>query len=406
MSGGVFKRSDLTVILSPQQHDEIVERMAEIRNQPIVIDNGTGVLKAGFAGADKPKIVFRSCVGRVKHSRVMPGGALEGSDFFVGAKVEEHRGALKIEYPMEHGIVHNWADMEKIWTFLYSKDNLNIASDDHAVLLTEAPLNPYTNREKAAEIFFEGLNVPALYFGIQAMLSLYASGRTTGVVLDSGDGVTHVVPVYEGLAMPHAIMRMDVAGRSVTQNLQRLLRRSGHTFHTSSEMEIVRQIKETCCSVAFNPTKSEEQFQQSGLKQQFKLPDGSSIELGPETFRAPEILFQPDLLGLEYKGSHDCLISSIMKTDIDLRRVLLSQIVLAGGSTLFPGYGERLLNELRKHPLAPREAKIRIAAPPERLYSTWMGGSILASLSTFKSLWISKAEYLEHGPRILSSKLL
>jgi centractin len=382
--------------------------MSDLRNQPIVIDNGTGVLKAGFAGADKPKVVFRSCVGRIKHSRVMPGGALEGSDLFVGSKVEEHRGALRIEYPIENGIIQNWADMERIWTYLYSKDNMNVASEDHPVLLTEAPLNPYQNREKAAEIFFEGLNVPALYFSIQAMLSLYASGRTTGVVLDSGDGVTHVVPVYEGLVMPHAIMRMDVAGRSVTQHLQRLLRRSGHTFHTSSEVEIVRQIKETCCTVAFNPQKAEEQFQQQqSSSQSYKLPDGSSIELSAgETFRAAEILFQPDLLGYEYKGTHDLLMSSIIKTDIDLRRILLSQIVLAGGSTLFPGYGERLLNEMRKHPLAPKEAKIRIAAPPERLYSTWIGGSILASLSTFKNLWITKAEFLEQGARVLSNKLL
>lgn len=378
--------------------------MAEA-NQPIVIDNGTGLLKAGFAGADKPRAVYRSCVGRVKHHRVMPGGALDGgNDVFVGSKVEEHRGALLIDYPMEHGVVHNWQDMEKVWSYLYSKDHLNVASEEHAVLLTEAPLNPYTNREKAAEIFFEAFNVPALYCSIQAILSLYASGRTTGIVLDAGDGVSHVVPVYEGLALPHAIMRMDIAGRDVTKQLQCLLRRQGHVFHTSAEQEIVRQIKEQCCHVTFNPHKTEDNS--SVVKQSYKLPDGSSIELGNELTRAPEILFQPDLVGLEYKGVHDCIVTSIMKSDIDLRRTLLSQVVLAGGTTMFPGFGERLLNEVRKHPLSPKEAKIRIAAPPERLYSTWIGGSILASLSTFKSMWVSKAEYLEHGARILNSKIL
>jgi centractin len=241
---------------------------------PIVIDNGSGVLKAGFAGADKPKVVFRSCVGRTKHTRVMPGGALEGNDVFIGSKVEEHAGALKLSYPIENGIVENWADMERIWSFLYTKDNLNVVSEEHAVLLTEAPLNPISNREKAAEIFFEGLNVPALFCSIQAVLSLYASGRTTGVVLDSGDGVTHVVPVYEGFALPHAITRMDIAGRHVTNHLQLLLRRSGHTFHTTSEMEVVRQIKESCCVVAFNPTEQENQTQS---KFPYSLPDGTTI---------------------------------------------------------------------------------------------------------------------------------
>lgn len=374
--------------------------MAEC-NQPIVIDNGTGVIKTGFAGADKPKIVFRSCIGRVKHSRVMPGGALEGSDLFVGPKAEENRGALKLSYPMENGIVRNWHDMEKIWSFIYSRDSLNVVSEEHAVLLTEAPLNPYTNREKSAEIFFEGFNVPALYCSIQAVLSLYASGRTTGVVLDSGDGVTHVVPVFEGLALPHAVVRSDIAGRNVTSHLQLLLRRGGNVFQTSSELEIVRQIKESCCAVAFNPV---EQEKQATATIPYQLPDGTVINVGKEAFRAPEIMFQPDLIGSEDRPVHDCLVTSIMKSDVDLRRVLFSQMVLAGGSTMFPGFGDRLLNEVRRHPSSPREIKIRIAAPPERLFSTWVGGSILASLSTFKTMWVSKAEYLEHGARILMSK--
>jgi centractin len=371
-------------------------------NQPIVIDNGTAVLKAGFAGSDKPKAFFRSCVGRIKHTRVMPGGALDGAeDCFIGAKAEEHRGALKLSYPIENGIVNNWSDMEKIWQYVYHKDNLNVASEEHAVLLTEAPLNPISNREKAAEIFFEGLNAPALFCSLQAVLSLYASGRTTGCVLDSGDGVTHVIPVYEGFALPHAIQRMDIAGRHVTNHLQLLLRRSGHKFQTSSEMEVVRQIKETCCVVAFNPTEQESQVQ---AKYPYTLPDGTVLDVGSEAFRAPEILFKPYLVGSEELGVHDLLVKSVMKSDIDMRRILFSQMVLAGGSTMFPGYGDRLLNEIRKHPLSPKDMKIRIAAPPERLFSTWIGGSILASLSTFKSMWITKANYLEHGSRLLTNK--
>lgn len=145
--------------------------MAEA-NQPVVIDNGSGMVKAGFAGGEKPRTIMRNCVARPKHHRVMPGGALEGCDLVMGSKLEEHRGALKIEYPIENGVVTNWADMEKIWSYLYHKDNLNVASEDHAVLLTEAPLNPYSNREKAAEILFEGLNVPALYCSIQVPLPL------------------------------------------------------------------------------------------------------------------------------------------------------------------------------------------------------------------------------------------
>ena len=251
-----------------------------------------------------------------------------------------------------------------------------------------------------AEYFFEALNAPALYFAIQAILSLYSSGRTTGIVIDSGDGVTHAVPVYEGFALPHSILRMDIAGRDVTRVLQLSLRRSGHAFTTTAEFEIVRSIKESCCSLAVN---QHEPAAASLLKSQYQLPDGNYLHLSSEV-TAPEIMFNPGLLGREESGIHDMLVTSIMKADIDLRRNLFSQIVLSGGNTLFPGFGERLLYEVRRHPLSPRDAKIRIAAPPERLYSTWMGGSILASLSTFKNVWTSKDEYLENGARIFFRK--
>lgn len=290
--------------------------------------------------------------------------------------------------------------MEKVWSYVYHKENLGVASEEHAVLLTEAPLNPYKNREKSAEVFFEAFNVPAMYVAMQAILSLYASGRTTGVVLDCGDGVTHSVPVYEGFALNHCISRLDLAGRDITSYLQLLLRRNGHIFVSSSEEEIVRSIKEKCCEVSL--TSQPKDGMLAAKTQTFALPDGTVIEIGPESAKAPEILFQPDILGVEHRGVHDCLVKSIVKADLDLRRALFSEIVLSGGSTLFPGFGDRLLAEVRKHTMSPRDAKIRIAAPPERIYSTWVGGSILGSLSTFRSMWVSKADYLEHGAKLLN----
>ena len=167
-------------------------------------------------------------------------GAVEG-DYFVGDKAEALKGLLSIRYPMDHGIVDDWSDMEKVWSHAYKE--LAVQSEQHPVLLTEAPLNPRKNREKAAQIFFETYNVPAFFVSMQAILSLYASGETTGLVLDCGDGVTHVVPVCSGFAVPSAILRADIGGRDLTRYLQLLLRRAGHTFHTSSEMEIVRTIK-------------------------------------------------------------------------------------------------------------------------------------------------------------------
>lgn len=375
-----------------------------LHNSPIVIDNGSGTIRAGFAGEDLPKCFFPSFVGRPKHLKVL-AGALEG-DVFIGEKAAtELRGLLKIRYPLEHGIVTDWDDMEKIWGYVY-EEGLKVLSEEHPVLLTEPPLNPRANRDTAAQILFETFNVPALYTSIQAVLSLYASGRTTGIVLDSGDGVSHAVPVYEGFAITNSIQRIDVAGRDVTEHLQTLLRKSGYVFHTSAEKEVVRLIKEATSYVAHDPKKEEKEWagaklDPSKMMSDYTLPDGNKIKLGAERFRAPEILFDPEIIGLEYPGVHQMVINAIGKTDLDLRKSLYSNIVLSGGSTLTKGFGDRLLTEVQK--LAVRDMRIKIFAPPERKYSTCIGGSILAGLSTFRKMWVSMDDWHEN-PDIIHTK--
>ncbi|KAL2152590.1 hypothetical protein VTH82DRAFT_5774 [Thermothelomyces myriococcoides] len=375
-----------------------------LHNAPIVLDNGSGTIRAGFAGEDVPKCHFPSWVGRPKHLRVL-AGALEGQVFIGEKAATELRGLLKINYPLEHGIVTNWDDMEKIWQYVY-EEGLNTDSEEHPVLLTEPPLNPRSNRDTAAEILFETFNVPAIYTSIQAVLSLYASGRTTGVVLDSGDGVSHAVPVFHGFTVPNSIRRIDVAGRDVTEYLQTLLRKSGYVFHTSAEKEIVRLIKESVTYIARDPRKEEKEWAAAKLDQskvaEYVLPDGNKLKIGAERFRAPEILFDPEIIGLEYPGVHQIVVDSINRTDLDLRKDLYSNIVLSGGSTLTKGFGDRLLAEVQR--VAVRDMRIKIFAPPERKYSTWIGGSILAGLSTFRKMWVSIDDWHEN-PEVIHTRL-
>ena len=368
----------------------------------IVIDNGSGYIKAGFSGEEAPRSVFSSVVGRTKVQGIMVG--TEKKEVFIGQEADEKKGILNLKHPIENGLITNWEDMEKLWHHTFYNE-LKISPEDHNVLLTESPTNPKTNREKVTQMMFENFNVPGMYIAIQSVMSLYSAGKTTGVVVDSGEGVTHFVPIYEGYAFPHAILKMNLAGKDLTEYFSKLLTERSILLHSTAEKDTIREIKEKLCYVSLDYESELRESQKStSVEAQYEMPDGEVITIGSERFRCAEAMFKPHLIGKEFVGIHDQIYNSIIKSDNDIRKDLYSNIILSGGNTMFPNLPDRLTKEVQKLAPTATSSKVKVIAMPERKYSVWIGSSILSSLSNFQCMWITKSEYDDSGPQIVHRK--
>jgi len=375
--------------------------MSEV--QTVVIDNGSGMVKAGFAGEETPRCVFPAIVGRPKHASAMQG--VTQKDCYIGEEANQKRGILELNYPIAAGIVESWDDMEKVWNHTFYNELRVNPSECGGVLLTEAPRNPKQNREKMVQIMFDTFEVTNTYVAIQAVMSLYAAGRTTGLVVDSGDGVSHTVPVFEGFSVPHAVEKMDIAGRVLTNYLQKLLLESiAEGFTSSAELEIVKNIKEELCYVASKYDEEKAQASNSSeMDKPYTLPDKRVINItGATRMTCPELLFKPELNGKSCKSIHALAWQSVQSSDIDIRKDLCKNIILSGGTTMYQGLPDRLKDEIVG--LAPAGSEIKVIASADRKFAVWKGASTFSSLSTFASSWITKEDYNEHGAGIVHRK--
>jgi actin beta/gamma 1 len=369
----------------------------------VIIDNGSGVIKAGFSGDNAPSIKFPSIVGRPRGKGMI---GVESKDEYIGDEAQKMRGVLNLSYPIESGIVTSWEDMEKVWEYCFSNE-LRVDPSEHKCLLTEAPKNPKANREKMTQLMFETFQCAGLYVAIQAVLSLYSNGRTTGMVCDSGDGVTHTVPVFEGFSIPHAVRKNFIAGRAISAHMVDLLTAEGiqEQGGKSAWQQIVIAIKEALCFVSLDIEADKgKSMSSSEITKNHELPDGQTIQVNQPRFMAPEALFNPGLIkeGDETDGMHQMSFKSIQDCDVDIRKDLYSNVILSGGTTLYAGLPDRLEKELDS--MCPQQNMVKIIASPDRYYSVWTGGSTLSSLSTFENQWITKEEYEENGAEIVHRK--
>ncbi|XP_012277552.1 actin-related protein 2 isoform X2 [Orussus abietinus] len=378
----------------------------------IVCDNGTGFVKCGYAGANFPAHIFPSLVGRPIIRAVNKIGGIDIKDLMVGDEASKLRSMLEINYPMQNGIVRNWQDMCHVWDYTFGKEKMNINPRECKILLTEPPMNPTKNREKMIQVMFEKYGFAGTYIAVQAALTLYAQGLISGVVVDSGDGVTHICPVFEEYTLHHLTRRLDIAGRDITMYLIKLLLLRGYAFNHSADFETVRMMKEKLCYIGYNIETEEKLARETTvLMESYTLPDGRVIKVGGERFAAPEALFQPHLINVEALGIAELVFSTIQSADIDMRSELYKHIVLSGGSTMYPGLPSRLEREIKqlyvqrvlKNDTAKLgKFKIRIEDSPRRKDMVFVGGAVLAEITKDRdSFWITREEYEENGLNVL-----
>eukprot|EP00771_Trimastix_marina_P001932 gnl/Trimastix_PCT/3041.p2 GENE.gnl/Trimastix_PCT/3041~~gnl/Trimastix_PCT/3041.p2 ORF type:complete len:369 (+),score=75.71 gnl/Trimastix_PCT/3041:58-1164(+) len=363
--------------------------------QPIILDNGSCTIKAGYAGDEMPTECIRSIVGR---PRKLPGMEVPDAVYF-GDEALANRSKLRLNYPIEYGIIFQWEQMESLWRHVLD-DHLHKDPRGKHVFLTEAIQNPFLCRKRMTEIMFETFGVSHLLVRNTPTLALYATGRTTGFVIECGDAVMHAGSVYEGYALPHTFNRLDLGGREVTDQLVRAFDGT-----TSAPFEAM---KKQCCYVAASVDAEEDRLQRDpdSVHMDYALPDGRVVTAGEERFMAPEVIFTPSRLGRSCGGLADHAATAFFRTPLELRAQVARNMVLAGGSSLFPGMGARLEKNLAE--VFPEQYRVVVHEPPkcERAVLAWIGGSILASLESSAPLWMTAAEYEESGPDLSHRKFV
>lgn len=366
---------------------------------PVVVDFGTSLIKAGLAGESTPSIVFPPIVGKGKGKR---------DRCFFGESAIYCRGEVDLSYPIFQGTIADWDDVERIWSHLFYNE-FRIPPEDRSLLFTEPEHCTEAQRERFFEIFFERLDLPAACVILPSVATIYSPGiaSTTGLVLECGDSVSHIVPIYEGFAIRNSIVRFDVSGGDLTTYLGELMNHRGYQFkNTYYDRYILRKMKENVCFVSKNFQVDLDTMIAPVGDRTYEASEVMTVNIGNEMFRCAEALFNPEMVDGKKKriSIAEAANEAIMRCSPDLRGALYSNVVMTG-ATMFEGFAERMKSELLK--IAPSDVKIVVSKPSEGVkYPAWTGASMFASLSTFQDACLSREEYYERGRSIVHRKFL
>ncbi|XP_057304013.1 POTE ankyrin domain family member J-like isoform X2 [Hydractinia symbiolongicarpus] len=364
----------------------------------VVIDTGCGAIKAGFCGDVKPQCYCPSVIGVPR--RFSQDVSKMKKAYYVGDEAWPMAGMLQIEHPIKQNIT-NWPDVTNMIEYVLEHE-LKVNDNQHPVLMTEMGLTSKKHRERLSEVMFETFGVPAFFLANQSSLAMYSMGMMSGICLNSGFYNTQATAIYEGHSIPHGTIQLDIGGDHVTNQLGRaLLANQGIGFNTSSEKLVLNSMKQSLCYVAEDAKIEQESYKTKLDKyEMYTLPDGQEIELGAERCLATEILFDPQMLGLHQPNTAELIEQSIKSMDVELHSLLSQNVLVTGGNSKLSGYGSRLEKELLQL-LRDAEHDICINYADDPLLSSWIGGSILSSISVFRDQWVTIDQYAEQGAKVV-----
>lgn len=358
----------------------------------IVIDNGSDSCKAGFNGENAPRVAVPSVVGKMKDKTL--NLIADPDKNYIGREALYNASCLDLSSPFRNGLIHDFDKMEKIWANIFY-DSLKVKPEAHNVFLTESLHSHNKEREKVAEIMFEKFSVFNIHIEPQSLMSLYSTTKTSGLIIDSGEANTHVVPIFDGYIIPQGIKTFPIAGKVLTESLLQNIKDQLRQKNVANESMVCKKIKEKYLELIADGNPE---------KKQIELPDGSTIDIKDEIHNVPEAIFRPDLVGYDIPGLHHMVIESVRSTDVFLRKELLGNMVISGGNTLIKKFPERLKSELSAITKQEEINSFKITAQDERMYASWIGSSVVCSISTFQQMWISKNDYEEIGSQIIHRK--
>jgi len=417
--------------------------MSEFSNH-IILDNGTDSIKAGFNGEYVPRCVIPSVIGNTKNEKIN----LSWNE----NKISYGKGALAnctnmdLEYPIEDGKIKDFDALEKLWSYIFMNE-LKTKPDTHNILISESLFSSNSDRDKIAQIMYEKFSVFHICIEPQPLLTFHYSNKNSGLIVETGESYTQVIPIFEKFIIPQGIKFNHISGGYLTNLTKEIVDKRLSKYNVSNKKEIAKKIKEKFMKVNSNcdflnnlkgldfpctgrdinlyyELAKNSNIGLSTTMNKFTLPDGNILELGDEMDIVSESIFNPELFALEADSIQGLIFDSINSIDLHTRKEISNNIIIGGGTTMIKNFPDRLKYECEKlfnskNPDPNNLNNLRIYSQPEREYASWIGGSIYCStssssnsnymyqkISNTSSIWITKSDFEESGGRIFHRKYI